>query len=81
MSCGAYPTRPVWGTPSQVMLALRDADRHDEVMVYWRQLVCVNGIGDLEIAQETFVLALRAAARVCAWDEIEVILGMMQVGQ
>ena len=41
--------------------------------------MCVNGLGDLEIAPETFILALRSAARIRAWDEIEVILKMMQV--
>lgn len=61
------------------MTTLSGAKRSEEVLEYWRQLVCVRGVGGLEIRPETFFLTLRSAVKVKAWDEVEAILGMMQV--
>ncbi|CAM9917635.1 unnamed protein product [Pylaiella littoralis] len=61
-----------------VMVALSVANRSEELLEHWRQLVCVRGVGGLEIKPETFFLALRSAVKIKAWDEVEAILGMMQ---
>lgn len=61
------------------MVPLKEAGRHEEVLAYWRQLVCVNGLGGVKIHPETVILALRSAVKIRAWDEIEVILDLMQV--
>lgn len=63
----------------QVMGTLATASRSKELLDYWRQLVCMRGVGGLDIKPETFFLALRSAVKVKAWDEVEAILGMMQV--
>lgn len=63
----------------QVMVTLGDAGKSEEVLEYWRQLVCMQGIGGVRIRPETFFLAMRHAVKVKAWDEVETIIGMMQV--
>lgn len=64
---------------SQAMLTLAEAGRPEEVLVLWRQLVCVQGLGGVDIKPETYVLTLRSATKLRAWEEVETILGMMEV--
>lgn len=61
------------------MLTLAEAGRPEEVLVLWRQLVCVQGLGGVDIKPETYVLTLKSAAKLRAWEEVETILGMMEV--
>lgn len=61
------------------MVILNEAARPLEVLEYWRQLVCLQGMGSMRIRPEAFFLALRNAATVKAWDEVEVIIDLMQV--
>lgn len=61
------------------MVTLGEANKPEEVLEYWRQLVCVQGVGGVDIRPETFFLTLRSAAKMNAWDEVECIIGMMQV--
>lgn len=63
----------------QVMVTLGEAGKPEELLEYWRRLVCVQGIDGLDIRPETFYLALRTAVKIKAWDEVEAIIGMMQV--
>lgn len=63
----------------QVMVTLSEAERSEEVLEYWRQLVCLQGVSGVDIKPETFFLSLRNAAKANLWDEVEAIIGMMQV--
>lgn len=62
-----------------MMVTLGEAGKPEELLEYWRRLVCVQGIDGLGIRPETFYLALRTAVKIKAWDEVEAIIGMMQV--
>lgn len=61
------------------MVTLGEAGRSEEVLEYWRQLVCVQGMSGVDIRPDTYFLTLRNAVKVKAWDEVESIIGMMQV--
>ncbi|CAM9911319.1 unnamed protein product, partial [Ectocarpus fasciculatus] len=61
-----------------VMVILGEAGKPEELLEYWRRLVCVQGIDGLGIRPETYYLALRTAVKIKAWDEVEAIIGMMQ---
>lgn len=61
-----------------VMVTLAEAGRPAEVLVLWRQLVCVQGVGSVDIKPETYVLTLRSATKLRAWEEVGAILGMME---
>jgi len=61
------------------MVTLSEAERSEEVLEYWRQLVCLQGVSGVDIKPETFFLSLRNAAKANLWDEVEAIIGMMQV--
>lgn len=63
----------------QMMLAHSKAGLYEESLDYWRQLVCVDGIGEVKIHIETYHCALKSAVAVCQWDEVEAILDMMKV--
>lgn len=65
----------------QFMMIMRDMDRHDEVLECWRQLVCVDGVGSIDIQRDTFILALRSAVLTQSWKEIEGIVELMQVSR
>lgn len=60
-------------------MTLSEAERSEEVLEYWRQLVCLQGVGGVDIKPETFFLSLRNAAKANLWEEVETIIGMMQV--
>lgn len=62
-----------------MMLAHAKANLHEECLGYWRQLVCVDGIGDVEIKPETMQCALKSAVIAGQWHELEAILDIMQV--
>lgn len=63
----------------KVMVALRNADRHDECLECWRELVLLDGLGDVKINDKTYNLVLRATAKAGRWEEMDVVLDMMQV--
>lgn len=65
---------------SQVMIALRSASQHDECLQCWRELVLLDGLGDIKIDTKTYSLALSSAAKAERWEEVEAIFDMMQVG-
>ena len=62
-----------------MMVAFSKSDRHEECLEYWRQLVCVNGIGDVRINLETYHCAIKSAVVMCQWDEVGAILDVMKV--
>ena len=64
---------------AQVMVAFRNAERNHDCLSCWRELVLLNGLGDVVINDKTYNLALRVAVKIQQWDEMEVILDMMQV--
>ncbi|CAM9808957.1 unnamed protein product [Ascophyllum nodosum] len=61
-----------------VMVAFRNAERNHDCLSCWRELVLLNGLGDVVINDKTYNLALRVAVKIQQWDEMEVILDMMQ---
>lgn len=61
------------------MVALRNAERNHECLACWRELVLLNGLGDVIVNEKTYNLVLRVAVKIEQWDEMEVILDMMQV--
>lgn len=63
----------------KVMVALRNADRHDECLECWRELVLLDGLGDVKVNDKTYNLALRSTAKAERWEEMGVVLDMMQV--
>ena len=63
----------------KMMLAHAKANLYEESLDYWRQLVCVDGLGEVKIHIETYHCALKSAVVVCQWDEVEAILDMMKV--
>lgn len=65
--------------PLQVMVTLGEAGKSEELLDFWRQLVCLQGIEGVSIRPDTFFLAMRHAVKVKAWDEVEAIIGMLQV--
>lgn len=62
-----------------MMLANTKAERYDECLAYWRQLVCVEGIGEVKIKAATYNTALKSAVATGQLDEMEHILALMQV--
>lgn len=63
----------------KVMVALRNADRHDECLECWRELVLLDGLGDVKVNDKTYNLALRSTAKAGRWEEMGAVLDMMQV--
>ncbi|CAM9917771.1 unnamed protein product [Pylaiella littoralis] len=61
-----------------VMIALRSASQHDECLQCWRELVLLDGLGDIKIDTKTYSLALSSAAKAERWEEVEAIFDMMQ---
>lgn len=62
-----------------MMVAHSKCNRQEECLEYWRQLVCVDGIGDVRINLETYHCAIKSAIVMCKWDEVGAILDMMKV--
>lgn len=67
-------------TYQQIMLAHSKADLHEESLGYWRQLVCLDGVGQVAIDPPTFTSALKSAIACNQWDEVETIADMLKVG-
>lgn len=63
----------------QVMVAFRNADRYEECLACWRELVLLDGLGDVTVNPKTFNFVLRVVIKAQQWEEMEVILDMMQV--
>lgn len=63
------------------MLAHAKADRHEESLGYWRQLVCLDGVGEVAIAPNTCQAALKSAVVCNQWDEVDTIADMLKVNQ
>ncbi|CBJ29283.1 conserved unknown protein [Ectocarpus siliculosus] len=61
-----------------VMVALRNACQHEECLACWRELVLLDGLGDVKLNGKTYNLALTSAVKMERWDEMEAILDMMQ---
>lgn len=68
-------------TPTQMMLAHSKADLHEESLNYWRQLVCVDGVGKVRIDPATCENAMKSAVACNQWDEVETIAKMLKVGR
>lgn len=64
-----------------MMVAHSKCNKHEECLEYWRQLVCVDGIGDVRINLETYHCAIKSAIVMCKWDEMGAILDMMKVSR
>lgn len=62
-----------------MMLAHSKADLHEESLVYWRQLVCLDGVGQVEIDLSTCQIALKSAVVTSRWDEVGTIAEMLEV--
>ncbi|CAM9917838.1 unnamed protein product [Pylaiella littoralis] len=63
---------------SSMMLAHSKADLHEESLVYWRQLVCLDGVGQVEIDLSTCQVALKSAVATSRWDEVGTIAEMLE---
>ncbi len=63
-----------------MMLAHSKADLHEETLGYWRQLVCLDGVGQVMIDPPTCTSALKSAVACNEWDEAETIADMLKVG-
>lgn len=61
-------------------MALRNASRHEECLACWRELVLLDGLGDVALDDRTYNLALLSAVKAERWEEMEDIFDMMQVG-
>lgn len=79
VSAGRSPLFVLIVLTPQVMVCLLMTDRADEALGYWRQLVCINGLNGVDISQETYNLAIKSAAKAGALEEMDTVLGMMQV--
>jgi len=62
-----------------MMLAHSKADLHEESLGYWRQLVCLDGVGQVAIDPPTCTSALKSAVVCNQWDEVETIADMLKV--
>ncbi|CBJ29284.1 pentatricopeptide repeat-containing protein, putative [Ectocarpus siliculosus] len=72
---GLEPKQEIY---SSMMLAHSKADLHEESLAYWRQLVCLDGVGGVAIDLETCRSALRSAIVSDHWDEVDTIVGMLR---
>ena len=63
----------------QMMVMLLKEGRAEEALVYWRQLVCVNGLNEMQITPETYNLAIKCASFAVNIDEMEAVVAMMEV--
>lgn len=63
------------------MLAHAKADRHEESLGYWRQLVCLDGVGEMAITPATCQAALKSAVVCNQWEEVETIADMLKVNR
>jgi len=62
-----------------MMVMLQKDGRAEEALEYWRQLVCVNGLNEMQITPETYNLAVKCAAWAGNLDEMEAVVEMMEV--
>lgn len=62
------------------MLALRNGSHHEECLCCWRELVLLDGLGDVALDGRTYNLALSSTVKAERWEEMEAIFDMMQVG-
>lgn len=62
-----------------MMLAHSKADLHEESLGYWRQLVCLDGVGPVAIDPPVCESALKSAVVCNQWDEVETIADMLKV--
>lgn len=62
------------------MVALRNGSHHEECLCCWRELVLLDGLGDVALDGRTYNLALLSAVKAERWEEMEAIFDMMQVG-
>lgn len=65
----------------QVMVALMNGSHHEECLCCWRELVLLDGLGDVALDEKTYNLALSSAVKAGRWEEMESIFDMMQVGE
>ena len=63
-----------------MMLAHSKAGLHEESLGYWRQLVCLDGVGKAVISPPMCEAALTSAVVTNHWCEVETIAGMLRVG-
>ncbi|CAN0191471.1 unnamed protein product [Scytosiphon promiscuus] len=61
-----------------VMVALRNASLHEECLACWRELVLLDGLGDVKLDERTYNLALGSAVKAERWEEVEAIFDMME---
>eukprot|EP00903_Cladosiphon_okamuranus_P019949 g18333.t1 len=62
-----------------VMVALRNGSHHEECLCCWRELVLLDGLGDVALDPRTYDVALSSAVNAERWEEMEAIFDMMQV--
>lgn len=70
---------PWWDGTAQMMVMLLKDGQPDESLVYWRQLVCMNGLNDVAISPETYNLAIKCATKADNLEEMEAVVEMMEV--
>lgn len=61
------------------MVALRNGSKHEECLACWRELVLLDGLGDVKLDERTYNLALGSAVKAERWEEVEAIFDMMEV--
>ncbi|CAN0182648.1 unnamed protein product, partial [Ectocarpus fasciculatus] len=71
---GLEPKQEIY---SSMMLAHAKADLHEESLAYWRQLVCLDGVGGVAIDPATCRVALKSMIVSDQWDEVDTIVGML----
>ena len=52
------------------MEAFRSAGRHEDCLACWRELVVLDGLGDVIVNEKTYNLALRSAVKAERWEEM-----------
>lgn len=63
------------------MVAFRKASQHEGCLSCWRELVLLDGLGDVKLDERTYNLALGSAVKAERWEEVEAIFDMMEVGE
>lgn len=64
---------------TQVMIAFKQHGRHDDLLALWRELVLMDGLGNVDINGRTCNMVLKAAVKTQRWQEVEGILDLMKV--
>ncbi|CAN0002841.1 unnamed protein product, partial [Hapterophycus canaliculatus] len=63
----------------KMMVMLMKDGKPEKCLEYWRQLVCVHGLNGADISLETYNFALKCTMAVGDLEEMEAVVGMMEV--